>query len=54
MLNSHGLVCIFFGHRDETVALHLGKISIEKVNANRCSRCGRISIPKSELAQASK
>jgi hypothetical protein len=43
------LVCIIRGHKDLHVTLQLGKIDTEQVQATKCSRCGRISILKSEL-----
>jgi len=46
---SRSLICILFGHDDDEVTLQLGKVTAEPVKVFKCARCGRISIPKSEL-----
>jgi len=45
------MICLFLGHIEEPVALKLGKVVQEDVEATRCKRCGRIQIPVAQFNQ---
>jgi hypothetical protein len=47
--NYLALICILIGHQDEEIKLNLGKTRREEIRAEKCRRCGRVLILKSEL-----
>ena len=43
------IVCLVLGHKDTPMSLTLGKITPKPVQALKCARCGRISVPTAQF-----